>query len=226
MINRFAIIVAGGSGSRMGANSPKQFLPIGGLPILMHTIRQFRSYSADVSIIVTLPAEQIPVWDALCRKYQFDEPVLVIPGGATRFQSVRNGLEQIQTEDGLVAVHDGVRPFVTTDMIRNSFETANRTGSAVTCVPLKDSVRMLESDGKNQAVDRTKYRLIQTPQTFQLSIFKRAFQTDEQPFFTDCASVVEYAGFPITLIDGSYDNIKITPPEDLEISEQKLRSAS
>jgi 2-C-methyl-D-erythritol 4-phosphate cytidylyltransferase len=224
MINRYVIIVAGGSGSRMGLNTPKQFLPIGGLPILMHTIRQFRFYSADLQILVVLPAEQIPVWEVLCRQYQFEELVLVTPGGKTRFQSVRNGLEQIRTTNGLVAVHDGVRPFVSADLIRTGFETADRTGSAVACVALKDSVRLVQPDGGSQAVDRTSYRLIQTPQTFQLPLFRDAFRAPEQPFFTDCASVVEYAGYPITLIDGSYDNIKITTPEDLEISELKIRS--
>ncbi|MFC5412036.1 2-C-methyl-D-erythritol 4-phosphate cytidylyltransferase [Larkinella bovis] len=224
MKNRFAIIVAGGSGSRMGASAPKQFLPIGELPILMHTIRRFRSYDADLEIIVVLPAEQIPVWEALCRQYRFTEPVEVVAGGQTRFQSVRNGLAHIRSDDGLVAVHDGVRPFVTTEIIRNSYETAERTGSAVTCVALKDSARLLHADGSSQAVDRTRYRLVQTPQTFQLPLFRQAFRADEQVFFTDCASVVEHAGFPITLIEGSYDNLKITTPDDLAFAEQKLRT--
>ncbi|GAB3890552.1 2-C-methyl-D-erythritol 4-phosphate cytidylyltransferase [Larkinella knui] len=224
MTNRYAIIVAGGSGSRMGITSPKQFLPIGGLPILMHTIRRFCSSDPDLQVSVVLPNEQFPVWKALCHQYNFTESIEVIAGGQTRFQSVRNGLAHIATNDGLVAVHDGVRPFVTTDLIQASFETASRTGSAVACVPLKDSVRLLAPDGSSQAVDRANYRLIQTPQTFQLALFRRAFQAEEQPFFTDCASVVDYAGYPITLIDGSYDNIKITTPEDLAIAEQKLRS--
>lgn len=221
-MNQFVIIVAGGSGSRMGSEMPKQFLPVGGLPILMHTIRRFRLYSADLKPILVLPEAQIPVWEDLCRTHQFAEPVEVTPGGASRFQSVRNGLARIPSEEGLVAVHDGVRPFVTTDMIRNGFETAARTGSAVTCVPLKDSARLLHPDGRSEAVDRTQYRLIQTPQTFQLALFRNAFLTPEQPFFTDCASVVEYAGFPITLIDGAYENIKITTPEDLVWAESFL----
>lgn len=223
MKNRFVIIVAGGSGSRMGTDAPKQFLPIGGLPILMHTIRRFRNYSPDLQIIVVLPPIQIPVWEALCRQHQFDETVWVVAGGPTRFQSVRNGLQSIQAEDGLVAVHDGVRPFITTAIIQNSFETAERTGSAVTCVPLKDSARLVYPDGRSQAVDRASYRLVQTPQTFQLPLFRHAFQAQEQSFFTDCASVVEFAGYPITLIDGSYDNIKITTPDDLDIAEQKIQ---
>lgn len=208
----------------MGIHTPKQFLPIGGLPILMHTIRRFRSYAAHLQIILALPTEQIPVWAALCTQYRFDEPVAVVAGGKTRFQSVRNGLAHITAEEGLVAVHDGVRPFVTTDIIRNSFETAEQSGSAVTCVALKDSARLLHPNGSSQAVDRTHYRLVQTPQTFRLSLFRQAFQAEEQSFFTDCASVVEHAGYPITLINGSYDNIKITTPDDLTFAEQKLRS--
>ncbi|WP_234733495.1 2-C-methyl-D-erythritol 4-phosphate cytidylyltransferase [Tellurirhabdus bombi] len=225
-MQQFAIIVAGGSGSRMGNSTPKQFLPIGGLPILMHTIRRFFAYSPDIQAILVLPEAQISVWNALTDQYHFTEPTLVVPGGKTRFQSVQNGLKQIMAQDGLVAVHDGVRPFITPQIIQNSFETARQHGSAVTCVPLKDSARVVHADGSNQAVDRTQYRLVQTPQTFQLALFRQAFQTAEQPFFTDCASVVEHAGFPITLIDGSYENIKITTPEDLILAERILHHAS
>ncbi len=146
---------------------------------------------------------------------RFSPSIQTVNGGATRFQSVRNGLLSIQAPEGLVAVHDGVRPFVSPEIIRNSFETAGRTGSAVTCVPVKDSVRVVGPDGVSQAVDRSQYRLVQTPQTFELNTFRQAFQTAEQSFFTDCASVMEYAGFPITLIEGAYENIKITTPEDL-----------
>jgi len=221
-MNQFVIIVAGGSGSRMGSDTPKQFLPIGGLPILMHTIRRFRAYAAELSIVLVLPPAQIPVWERLCGQYGFQEPVRVTPGGATRFQSVQNGLAQITAPEGLVAVHDGVRPFVTAALIRRGFDTAAATGSAVACVGLKDSARRVWPDGRSEAVDRTAYRLIQTPQTFRLSVFRTAFQTPEQPFFTDCASVVEHAGFGITLIDGAYENIKITTPEDLVWAESFL----
>jgi len=216
----YAIIVAGGSGSRMGSATPKQFLPVAGLPVLMHTLRRFHAYSADLQLVLVLPEAQIPVWQALCDQYDFRDPVIVVLGGASRFQSVRNGLAAITAEEGLVAVHDGVRPFVSPEIIRLGFETAAQTGSAVTCVPLKDSARVVLPDGSSQAVDRSAYRLVQTPQTFRLSLFREAFRCEEQPFFTDCASVVEYAGHPITLIDGSYENIKITTPEDLVWAEQ------
>lgn len=207
----------------MGGDLPKQFLPIGGLPVLMHTIRQFRTYSPQLRILVVLPAVQIPTWEKLCQEYHFNEPVQVVPGGASRFQSVREGLRAITEDTGLVAVHDGVRPFITPGLIRIGFQTAARTGSAVTAVPLKDSARLVRPDGASSAVDRTQYRLIQTPQTFQVPLFRAAFQTNEQPFFTDCASVVEYAGHSITLIEGSYDNIKITTPEDLDLAELRLQ---
>ncbi|WP_420147736.1 2-C-methyl-D-erythritol 4-phosphate cytidylyltransferase [Spirosoma sp.] len=214
--NCFAIIVAGGSGSRMKSDVPKQFLLLNGKPILQHTIERFLSVLPASQLILVLPARDRFIWTTLCEQHNFQPPIQLIDGGATRFQSVRNGLRAIDTENGLVAVHDGVRPFVTSDIIRNSFQTAARAGSAVTCVHVKDSVRVVGADGVSQAVDRSLYRLVQTPQTFQLRLFRQAFQAEEQSYFTDCASVMEYAGFPITLIDGSYENIKITTPDDLK----------
>ena len=230
----FAIIVAGGSGSRMKSDIPKQFLLLNGKPILQHTIERFlavrlpdsvfsqteasqseRYKPGPLQIILVLPARERSIWEELCNEHNFHPAIQLIDGGHTRFQSVRNGLNAIQASTGLVAVHDGVRPFVSSDIIQAGFETAARVGSAVTCVPLKDSVRVVGADGFSQAVDRNQYRLVQTPQTFRLDLFRQAFKADEQPFFTDCASVMEYAGFPITLIEGSYENIKITTPEDL-----------
>ncbi|GAB2595631.1 2-C-methyl-D-erythritol 4-phosphate cytidylyltransferase [Spirosoma areae] len=224
--NFFAIIVAGGSGSRMKSDVPKQFLLLNGKPILQHTIERFLAVQlpgsvspstqpSSVQIILVLPARDLLLWGKLCDEHNFHPTIQSVHGGTTRFQSVRNGLNAIQATDGLVAVHDGVRPFVSAEIIQHSFVTAARTGSAVTCVPVKDSVRMIGADGTSQAVDRSQYRLVQTPQTFRLDLFRKAFQANEQPFFTDCASVMEHSGFPITLIDGSYENIKITTPEDL-----------
>ncbi|GAB3497591.1 2-C-methyl-D-erythritol 4-phosphate cytidylyltransferase [Spirosoma knui] len=216
---RFAIIVAGGSGSRMKTDIPKQFLLVDGKPILQRTIERFLAVSPAPQLILVLPARDLFTWASLCEQHNFYPsttfPILTIPGGATRFQSVRNGLRSIDAQDGLVAVHDGVRPFISPEIIEASFQTADRTGSAVTCVPVKDSVRVVDADGRSRAVDRSQYRLVQTPQTFQLARFRTAFQVEEQSFFTDCASVMEHAGFPITLIEGSYENIKITTPEDL-----------
>lgn len=218
--NQFAIIVAGGSGSRMKSDIPKQFLLLRGKPILQHTIEQFLTVLPAPHIIVVLPARDQATWASLCGQHNFFSPVQTVTGGASRFQSVRNGLLAINApgianQPALVAVHDGVRPFVTPHIIRDSFDTATRTGSAVTCVPAKDSVRLVAADGTSQAIDRATVRLVQTPQTFRLDWFRQAFAVEEQSFFTDCASVMEYAGFPITLIEGSYENIKITTPDDL-----------
>jgi 2-C-methyl-D-erythritol 4-phosphate cytidylyltransferase len=216
---RFAIIVAGGSGSRMNASVSKQFLLLQGKPILQRTIERFLAVTPTPHIILVLPERDLTIWQELCLQHQFfpdtTNTIQSVLGGATRFQSVRNGLTAIQASEGLVAVHDGVRPFVTADIIEQSYQTAEQTGSAVTCVAVKDSVRVVDPAGRSQAVDRSQYRLVQTPQTFRLDLFRQAFQVEEQPFFTDCASVVEYAGHAITLIDGSYENIKITTPEDL-----------
>ena len=213
---RFAIIVAGGSGSRMKSDVPKQFMMLHDKPILQHTIERFLDVIPAEQIILVLPSTDFQTWESLCDRHHFHPAIQTVTGGQTRFQSVRNGLAVIQDSDGFVAVHDGVRPFIWPEIIRNSYETAARTGSAVTCVPVKDSVRVVGDDGVSQAVDRSRYRLIQTPQTFQLSQFRQAFQVTEQPFFTDCASVLEYAGFSITLIEGAYENIKITTPDDLK----------
>ena len=199
----------------MKSDVPKQFLLLDGKPILQHTLERFLSLSPTPQLILVLPARDRLIWETLCQQQGFHQTIQIVDGGATRFQSVRNGLRAISSLNGLVAVHDGVRPFVSSQIIQHSYETAARTGSAVTCVPVKDSVRQVDPDGSSTALDRSKLRLIQTPQTFELSRFRRAFETDEKPFFTDCASVMEYAGFPITLIDGSYENIKITTPEDL-----------
>ncbi len=212
--------MAGGSGSRMKTDVPKQFLLLGGKPILQRTIEQFLAYSPDLPIRLVLPQRDLPTWESLCQQHQFfPSNVTVVVGGATRFQSVQNGLATIPlTADatGLVAVHDGVRPFVTPDLIAVSFATASHKGSAVACVAAKDSIRLLNPDGSSQAVERAQVRLIQTPQTFRLDWFRNAFAAPEQPFFTDCASVLEHARYPITLIEGAYENIKITTPDDLK----------
>ena len=199
----------------MQSDVPKQFLLLNGKPILQHTVERFLGVLPAYNIILVLPARDQFIWETLCQQHTFYPAVQVVDGGATRFQSVRHGLAAINSNDGLVAVHDGVRPHVTTAIIQNSYETAARTGSAVACVPAKDSVRQVGPDGSSAALDRSTLRLIQTPQTFELNQFRQAFLTEEQPFFTDCASVMEYAGFPITLIDGAYENVKITTPDDL-----------
>lgn len=207
----------------MNSDLPKQFLPIGGRPVLMRTLEAFRGYSEQLSILLVLPQSQFERWTMLCEQYNFSFDYQLIAGGETRFHSVRNGLAGIEVPEGLVAVHDGVRPFVSPDIIRSGFQKATREGTAVTCVPLKDSARLVRPDGSNQAVDRAAYRLVQTPQTFRLDWMRRAFSVDPLPHFTDCASVLEQAGYPIHLMEGSYENLKITTPEDLLWAEALLK---
>ncbi len=219
-MKKYAIIVAGGSGNRMGTEIPKQFLPIKNQPILVHTINQFLQID-DIEIIIVLPKKDIDYWESL--NLSFQKPIKIIIGGASRFQSVKNGLNSINSAQGLVAVHDGVRPFITKAIIEKGFEVANKKGSAVCCVPMKDSIREVGSLGANKSIDRSRFRLIQTPQTFDFANMKKAFETSDEPFFTDCASVMEHSGFTITLIDGAYENIKITTPEDLVWAESFLK---
>jgi 2-C-methyl-D-erythritol 4-phosphate cytidylyltransferase len=224
-MTKFAIIVAGGSGTRMGKKTPKQFMLIGGKPILIHTINQFLEYDAALQIILVLPANEMQAWYALCDKHEFYPAIVTVTGGNTRFQSVKNGLKRITAKEGLVAVHDGVRPFVSPQIIEQGFAVAAQTGAAVATVASKDSLRLVTADG-NEAVERAAYRLVQTPQTFRLDWMRSAFETPEQPSFTDCASVMNHAGHSVTLIEGSYENIKITTPEDLLWAEAFLGESS
>lgn len=218
-MEEYVIIVAGGTGSRMKSDIPKQFIAVNGLPILMHTIKAFRNYSDTLSIILVLPNNQFEFWQTLCRQYFFDEKYQLIAGGNTRFDSVKNGLNSITVNNGLIAVHDGVRPIISKKIISDSFQHASEFGSAVVSIPMKDSIRRINKDGENISEDRTVFRLIQTPQTFRLDWMQKAFTTFYQPHFTDCASVLESAGYAIQLIDGAYENIKITTPEDLKWAE-------
>jgi len=217
MIKKYAIIVAGGSGNRMKSSIPKQFIEVGGLPILMHTLKRFKEADSTIELILVLPESQFEFWNDLCKKYQ-TVPHQLVKGGITRFQSGLNGLQAIDNE-GLVAIHDGVRPFVSVEIINESFSVAAEKGTAVVSVPCKDSVRV-----NGLAIDRSTVRLIQTPQTFQISLIKKAFETEELISFTDDSSVAEHAGFAINLIEGNYENIKITTPEDLLWAEVILKN--
>ena len=221
-MRQFAVIVAGGSGSRMNTEIPKQYLPVSGLPVLMHSINAFHNYSQDVEIIVVLPPKDLKLWEELCKKYEFNLSVQITSGGDTRFQSVKNGLDRIES-DGIVAIHDGVRPLVNKEIIAASYEIAALHGSAIAAVRLKESIRVTDKD-QTKTVDRSKYRIIQTPQTFQVSLIKKAYEIAENPQFTDDASVLEKSGYKISLFEGSYKNIKITTPEDMIIAEAFLKN--
>ena len=214
-MKKFAIIVAGGSGTRMKSKVPKQFLILDDEPIIIKTIRKFESAVPDIEVIVVLPKSQLDHWDNLVDQFPFVSKVLVTYGGDTRTDSVISGLAQIQ-EDGLVAVHDAVRPYVPTETILSSFASAEKFGSGVAAVPLKDSIRELYPGKKSKARNRSNFVLVQTPQTFDVARLKEAYAMIEDTIFTDDASVFENAGEKVYLVEGSYSNIKITTPDDLK----------
>ena len=220
-MKKFVIIVAGGSGTRMGTEIPKQFLELGGKPVLMHTIQAFYNYDPECDLILVLPSPQQEYWAGLCLKYEFSFPHQIVSGGETRFHSVRNGLGQVKGE-GIVFIHDGVRPLVGRSTIERCFETARKSGNAIPVLAVNESLRKLEGS-KNMAVDRSLYFSVQTPQTFRSEQIREAFRQDYNPAFTDDASVVEKAGFAIQMVEGNRENIKITTPEDLIVAEALLK---
>lgn len=215
----YIIIVAGGKGLRMGSDIPKQFLPIGGKPVLMRTLERFRQYSPTLQIILVLPKAQQDYWQKLCKEYAFDIDYQLADGGETRFHSVQNGFAKIpDNAQGVVGVHDGVRPFPSIDVIRNCYETAREKKAVIPVIPVVETVRHLKGD-TSVTVPRNDYRLVQTPQTFDIQLLKAANRQPYNDGFTDDASVVEAFGFDITLVEGNRENIKITTPYDLKIAE-------
>ncbi|MBX2915721.1 MAG: 2-C-methyl-D-erythritol 4-phosphate cytidylyltransferase [Cyclobacteriaceae bacterium] len=222
MNSEYALIVAGGKGTRIKSKLPKQFLELTGKPILLHTLEAFYRYSENITIVLVLPEDDFAIWYDICKKHNFTKPILLQKGGETRFQSVKNGLEKI-TGPGLVAIHDGVRPLVSEDIIGASFRLAAVHQSAVAAVRLKESIRMTDQDNA-KAMDRSRFRLIQTPQTFSIDLIKQAYQLKEDVTMTDDASVVEKLGHTISLFEGSYENIKITTPEDLIVAEALVKN--
>jgi len=218
-MQRSVIIVAGGKGLRMGSDLPKQFIPINGKPILMHTLDVFYRWDKEADLLAVIPEEQAPYWQLLCKELHFTVPHRVVTGGETRFHSVYNGLSQVAS-DGLIAVHDGVRPFVAPDVITACFEMAERFGAAIPVVPMIDTVReIFEFNAReygNRAIDRTRLRIVQTPQVFRADILRKAYVQPYNELFTDDASAVEASGHPICLIEGNLENIKITTPNDLK----------
>ena len=215
----YIIIVAGGKGLRMGSDIPKQFLPIGGKPVLMRTLERFREYSKDIQIILVLPESQQEYWHQLCHEYHFGVEYTLANGGQTRFHSVQNGLAKVPDDaQGVVGVHDGVRPFPSIDVIRNCYTTAREKKAVIPVIPVVETVRHLDGDS-SLTVPRDQYRLVQTPQTFDIQLLKAANKQPYNDGFTDDASVVEAFGHKITLVEGSRENIKITTPYDLKIAE-------
>ena len=225
----YIIIVAGGKGLRMGSDIPKQFLPIGGKPVLMRTLERFRAYSSALQIILVLPEAQQDYWRQLCEEYHFNIEHQIANGGQTRFHSVQNGLALVPDDaEGVVGVHDGVRPFPSIEVIRNCYETARTAKAVIPVIPVVETVRQLiDSDSQlsilnsqlSKTVPRDEYRLVQTPQAFDIQLLKAANRQPYNDGFTDDASVVESYGYAITLVEGNRENIKITTPYDLKIAE-------
>lgn len=218
----YAIIVAGGSGSRMRSAVPKQFLLLNGLPVLMHTIQAFHQARSKPQIILVIPADSHIYWNDLCKQYNFTIPHQLVNGGATRFHSVKNGLATIADDNTVIAIQDAVRPLTSTQIIDNSYAQAFQIGNAVTAVKSRDSIRQVKN-GASASLLRDEIYLVQTPQTFQYSQLKKAYEQDHNEGFTDDASVVEATGEAIHILDGNYQNIKITFPEDIAIAELLLK---
>lgn len=219
---RYAVIVAGGSGTRMGAQVPKQFLALNGKPVLLHTLNAFYQASSRPQLILVLPATYRSYWQQLCAEHNFNVPHRLVNGGDTRFHSVKNGLDIIDdTGDALVAVHDAVRPLTSREIIDASYLEADKHGNAITAVKSRDSVRQLKNE-ISTSIDRNEIYLVQTPQTFRLEQLKKAYTQPYDAKFTDDASVAEHAGISIYLAEGSHQNIKITFPGDIAIAEAIL----
>ena len=223
MTKDYIIIVAGGKGQRMGSSVPKQFLLLCGKPVLMHTIEAFHSYSTSLEIILVLPEEQQTHWKERCEEYGFTTPHTVVSGGSTRFESSRNGISAIPDDaDGVVGIHDGVRPLVSAAVIDRCYESARENYAAIPVMPLTDTLRFVGESGCGRNVLRSDYVIVQTPQVFDIALAKRAFSLPYKESFTDDASVVEDLGCQVSVVEGCRENIKLTTPFDMKVAETIL----
>ena len=216
-MERTTIIVAGGSGKRMGGPIPKQFLLLKGRPLLCWTIEAFHRYDPAMPIIVVLPEQQIPIWKSLCIGHHFHVPHETVAGGEERFHSVRNGLALVK-HDGLVAVHDGVRPLVSVELIDRCFKAADEHAAAIPVVPVVPSIRESTPEG-SRALDRSKLLAVQTPQCFHTDLLRKAFEQPYDSTFTDEATLVERLGVKVALVEGEEHNIKVTTSVDMRVAE-------
>jgi 2-C-methyl-D-erythritol 4-phosphate cytidylyltransferase len=216
-LKKYAIIVAGGAGTRMGTDIPKQFLEIKGKPVLMHSMNRFFVFDENIKLIIVLPEHQIEYWNKLCVAHDYKVPHQIVIGGSERFYSVKNGLVLVP-ENALVAIHDAVRPLVSTNTIKTVFEAAAEKGSGIPAIALNDSIRQFEGEN-NFAVNRNNFKIIQTPQCFLSASILEAFKQEYKAEFTDDATVLESNGTMIYLTQGNVENIKITTPRDLVLAE-------
>ena len=217
-MKKFVIVVAGGKGLRMGGDLPKQFIPLNNKPVLMHTLQTFYQWDSSCEIISVIPEEHAGYWKMLCDELDCTIPHKIVFGGETRYQSVKNALSEIR-EEGCVAVHDGVRPFVSPEVITNCFSAVQAFGAAIPVIPVIESVREITDENESKPFDRERLRIVQTPQVFRTEILKKSYENPYNKLFTDDASVVEAAGYKIQLVRGNPENIKITTPMDLKVAE-------
>ena len=218
-MKRYLIVVAGGKGTRMGGEMPKQFQLLGGKPLVMVTLERLNAIDPAMQLILVLPAQHIELWKQLCKEHSFAVPLILAQGGSTRFHSVQNGLAQVDDmEDALVGVHDGVRPFVSPKVLDECFSRAWTDGAAIPMIDLQDSLRHIVGSDATEVVPRDRYRLVQTPQVFKLSLLRRAYEQRFVESFTDDASVVEALGEKVSGVDGNRENIKITTPFDMLVA--------
>ena len=218
-MKRYLIVVAGGKGTRMGGEMPKQFQLLGGKPLVMVTLERLNAIDPAMQLILVLPAQHIELWKQLCKEHSFAVPLILAQGGSTRFHSVQNGLAQVDDmEDALVGVHDGVRPFVSPKVLDECFSRAWTDGAAIPMIDLQDSLRHIVGSDATEVVPRDRYRLVQTPQVFKLSLLRRAYEQRVVESFTDDASVVEALGEKVSGVEGNRENIKITTPFDMLVA--------
>ncbi|HRG57844.1 MAG TPA: 2-C-methyl-D-erythritol 4-phosphate cytidylyltransferase [Bacteroidia bacterium] len=215
-MKKYAIIVAGGAGTRMGTETPKQFLELKGKPVLMHSMNRFFNFDKNITLIIVLPEHQINFWKNLCEQHHYQVPHQIVTGGSERFYSVKNGLTLVE-ENAIVAIHDAVRPLVSSATISGAFDAAFQYGNGIPAIPLSDSIRKID-ENKNFAVNRKHYQIIQTPQCFASTTLLKAFKQEYKKEFTDDATVLESIGETIYLTQGNAENIKITTPSDLKLA--------
>jgi len=221
-LKKYVIIAAGGIGKRMITDTPKQFLCLKGIPILIRSISIFVNYDEKIQVILVLPSDQIDLWKEICKKYSVNIPHTIVLGGETRFHSVKNGLSHIQDNNCIIAVHDAARPLVSTNVIDQAFKCAEKKGSAIPFIPITDSIRIIENE-LSKPIDRTKLVAIQTPQCFKGDLLQEAYKQPYCAEFTDDATVVEKMGIKISLINGNPENFKITTPIDILFAEALLK---
>lgn len=223
-MKRAVVIVAGGSGLRMGGEIPKQYQELEGLPLILHTLKTFRRFDPGMKVVVVVAQKHLELWNKMALLYTESGRIEVATGGPSRFHSVQNGLQLI--EDGwLVGIHDAVRPFVSLDTLERCYKSSRETGSAIPVIDVDESVRMLDAEGRSSGVDRSTLKRVQTPQVFRSELIRQAYEKTIDQSFTDDASVYESHFGKVTLVEGNRENIKITTPTDMKLASLFIRSA-